>query len=53
MPLYESGTVLGHRQLSTTTRHEHHAPQHSVETASTAARAWNLLPDPADGAKQP
>jgi hypothetical protein len=31
----------------------HHAPQRLVETASTAARAWNLLPGPADGAEQP
>jgi integrase len=52
-PLYEIGTVLGHSQLSTTTRYAHHAPQRLVETASTAARAWNLLPDPADGAGQP
>jgi integrase len=49
-PLYEIGTVLGHSQLSTTTRYAHHAPQRLVETASTAARAWNLLPDLADGA---
>jgi integrase len=45
-PLYEIGTVLGHRQLSTTTRYAHHAPKRLVETASTAARAWNLLPTP-------
>jgi site-specific recombinase XerD len=48
-PLYEIGTVLGHLQLSTTTRYAHHAPQRLVETASTAARAWDLLPDPVDG----
>jgi integrase len=52
-PLYEIGTILGHRQLATTTRYAHHAPQRLVETASTAARAWNLLPGPADGAEQP
>jgi integrase len=51
-PLYEIGTVLGHRQLSTTTRYAHHAPQRLVETAATAARAWKLLPEPADGAGQ-
>ncbi|CAH2603773.1 protein of unknown function [Rhodovastum atsumiense] len=43
-PLNEIGTVLGHTQLSTTTRYAHHAPQRLVETAATAARAWNLLP---------
>jgi site-specific recombinase XerD len=52
-PLYEIGTVLGHRQLSTTTRYAHHAPQRLVETAATAARAWTLLPEPADGAEEP
>jgi integrase len=51
--LFEMGTVLGHRQLATTTRYAHHAPARLVETASTAARAWNLLPGPADGAEQP
>ena len=45
-PLYEIGTVLGHSQLSTTTRYAHHAPQRLVATAATAARAWNLLPGP-------
>lgn len=45
-PLYEIGAVLGHRQLSTTTRYAHHAPQRLVETATAAARAWNLLPEP-------
>ena len=49
-PLYEIGTVLGHRQLAATTRYAHHAPQRLVETASTAARAWNLLPGPESGA---
>jgi integrase len=44
VPLYEIGAVLGHRQLSTTTRYAHHAPQRLVETATAAARAWNLLP---------
>ena len=52
-PLYEIGAVLGHRQLSTTTRYAHHSSQRMVETATAAARAWNLLPDPADGAGQP
>ena len=45
-PLYEIGVVLGHRQLSTTTRYAHHSPQRMVETATAAARAWNLLPAP-------
>lgn len=45
-PLYEIGAVLGHRQLSTTTRYAHHAPQRLIETATAAARAWNLLPVP-------
>jgi hypothetical protein len=36
--------VLGHRQLSTTTRYAHHAQQRLVETASTAVKAWNLVP---------
>ncbi len=45
-PLYEIGAVLGHLQLSTTTRYAHHSPQRLVETASTATRAWNLLPSP-------
>ena len=44
VPLFEIGTVLGHRQLSTTTRYAHHSPQRLVATADTAARAWNLLP---------
>ena len=44
-PLYEIGTVLGHRQLSTTTRYAHHAPQRLVETAAAAARAWRLMPE--------
>ena len=38
--------MLGHRQLNTTTRYAHHSPQRIVETATTAARAWNLLPAP-------
>jgi hypothetical protein len=45
--LYEIGAVLGHRQLSTTTRHVHHAPQRLAEAATAAARAWNPLPAPA------
>jgi integrase len=43
-PLYEIGAVLGHRQLSTTTRYAHHSPQRMVETAAVAERTWNLLP---------
>jgi integrase len=48
-PLYEIGALLGHRQLSTTTRYAHHSPQRMVETATAAARAWNLLPAPEVG----
>jgi site-specific recombinase XerD len=44
--LYEIGAVLGHRQLSTTTRYAHHSPQRMVETTTAAARAGNLLPAP-------
>ena len=36
-PLYEIGAVLGHKQLSTTTRYAHHSPQRMVETATAAA----------------
>lgn len=43
-PLNEIGVVLGHRELSTTQRYAHHAPQRLIETASVAARAWDLLP---------
>jgi integrase len=43
-PLNEIGAILGHRQLATTTRYAHHAPQRLVETASVPARAWDLLP---------
>lgn len=46
-PLNEIGVVLGHRELSTTQRYAHHAPQRLIETASVAARVWNLLPAPA------
>jgi site-specific recombinase XerD len=45
-PLNEIGTVLGHTQLSTTTRYAHHSPQRLIATAATATRAWNLLPEP-------
>ena len=48
-PLYEIGALLGHRQLSTTTRYAHHSQQRMVETATAAARAWNLLPAPEAG----
>jgi len=44
-PLNEIGTVLGHSQLSTTQRYAHHAPQRLIDTATTALRAWNLLPE--------
>lgn len=46
VPLFEIGRVLGHSQLSTTTRYAHHAPERLVATASAAARAWDLLPEP-------
>jgi integrase len=45
-PLNEIGTVLGHSQLSTTTRYAHHSPQRLIDTATVASRAWNLLPEP-------
>ena len=45
-PLNEIGTVLGHTQLSTTTRYAHHSPQRLIATATTASKAWNLLPEP-------
>jgi integrase len=43
VPLFEIGRVLGHSQLSTTTRYAHHAPERLVATASEAVRAWDLL----------
>jgi site-specific recombinase XerD len=51
--LFEIGTVLGHTQLSTTTRYAHHNSERLVATASTAAKAWNLLPDETGPAKRP
>jgi integrase len=45
--LFEIGRVLGHSQLSTTTRYAHHAPERLVATATAAARAWDLPPEPA------
>jgi integrase len=48
-PLNEIGTVLGHTQLSTTTRYAHHSPQRLIDTATVASRAWNLLPEPNAG----
>jgi integrase len=42
--LFEIGRVLGHSQLSTTTRYAHHAPERLVATAGAAARAWDLIP---------
>ena len=42
IPLFEIGRVLGHTQLSTTTRYAHHAPERLVATASAAAMAWDL-----------
>ena len=47
-PLYEIGAVLGHSQLSTTTRYAHHSPQRMIATATAAARAWDL-PETEDG----
>jgi len=44
-PLNEIGTVLGHTQLSATTRYAHHSPQRLIATATAASRAWNLLPE--------
>jgi integrase len=44
--LFEIGRVLGHSQLSTTTRYAHHAPERLVATATVAAMAWDLLPEP-------
>ncbi len=38
--------MLGHTQLSTTTRYAHHSPQRLIATAATATRAWNLLAEP-------
>ena len=46
-PLNEIGTVLGHTQLSTTTRYAHHSPQRLIATAETASRMWNLMLDQA------
>lgn len=48
-PLYEIGAVLGHRQLSTTLRYSHYAPQRLVQTATAAALAWNLPQGPEVG----
>jgi len=45
-PLNEIGTVLGHTQLATTSRYAHHSPQRLIATATTASRAWDLLPEP-------
>jgi integrase len=45
-PLNEIGVILGHSQLSTTQRYAHHAQHRLVQTASSAAQAWNLLPGP-------
>jgi integrase len=45
-PLNEIGVLLGHSQISTTQRYAHHAPQRLIDTATTASRAWNLLPEP-------
>jgi integrase len=43
-PLNEIGTLLGHSQLSTTQRYAHHSPERLIDTATSASRAWNLLP---------
>ena len=45
-PLYEIGVVLGHLQLSTTTRYAHRSAQRMVETATDAERTCNLLSGP-------
>jgi integrase len=42
--LFEIGQVLGHSQLSTTTRYAHHAPERLVATATTALSVWDLNP---------
>jgi integrase len=41
--LFEIGRVLGHSQLSTTTRYAHHAPERLVATATIATTAWDLM----------
>jgi len=46
VPLFEIGRVLGHSQLSTTTRYAHHAPERLVATATTALSVWDI--DPAE-----
>ncbi len=43
-PLSEIGVILGHRDLATTSRYAHHAPQRLVATATVAAVAWDLSP---------
>jgi site-specific recombinase XerD len=50
IPLSEIGKILGHLSLSTTNRYAHHSPSRLVETASVAARQWELmLPAPDEG----
>jgi integrase len=44
VPLFEIGRVLGHSQLSTTSRYAHHAPERLVATATTAISVWDLKP---------
>lgn len=51
-PLSEIGVLLGHRQVSTTQRYAHHAPQRLVATAAAAAQAWGL-PAPEDSPAEP
>lgn len=51
-PLNEIGIVLGHRELATTARYAHHAPQRLLHTAATAERAWQLLPGPDGGGRE-
>jgi integrase len=46
VPLFEIGAVLGHRTMATSARYAHHARERLVETATLAARAWQLLPRP-------
>jgi integrase len=45
-PLNEIGALLGHSQLSTSSRYSHHSPQRLIDTATVASRAWNLVPEP-------
>ena len=46
IPLNEIAELLGHSSLSTTRHYAHHSGQRLVDTASIAAKAWDLLPAP-------